>query len=79
MIQLSQLLLFFLFYKLENNLRKIKLFAQSDQLVGLKNFKSPKSASLIWPLKLVTAWRGKDINPPKDAAHNSCSTNVSWI
>lgn len=71
-------LLFFLFHNIENILRKMKLFSQSDQLVGL-NFKSPKPDSLSWPQTLVAVWRGKDINPGKNIAHNCSSTNVSWV
>lgn len=57
----------------------MKLFVQSDQLVELKNFKSPEPDSLSWPLKLLTAWRGKDIlgSPGKDLTRNCCSTIVS--
>lgn len=72
-------LVLFLFYNIENSLRKMKLFAQSDQLVELKNFKIPKPDSLSWPLKLITAWRRKTMSPGEDTAHNSCSTNGSRI
>lgn len=69
--------LIFLFYKIKNILRKMKLFVQSDPLVGLKNFKSPKPGSLSWLLKQLTVWREKDLSPGKDLTHNCCSTIVS--